>query len=135
MNTNVEEMAQRCPGARVVTTGWLDNYELVFRTHADIQPKAGSRCHGVIWDIGIDDLFALDCLEGYPNYYIRFNVLANTAQGMLPVMVYQMADDRYIAPPSINYYTMLQQGYRTHNLPMHQLISTDDEPSVLDFPH
>ena len=74
MNTNLDEMARRCPGSTSLGSAWIDDYELCFRTHCDIEHKPGARTYGVLWDINLDNLRALDVLEGYPHYYTRFDV-------------------------------------------------------------
>lgn len=42
-NLNLMQMAERCPTARVVGTSMLENYQLVFRGVATIEPRQGTR--------------------------------------------------------------------------------------------
>ena len=51
MNTNLEQMARRCPGAVCLGAAWINNYQFEFRHHADIQKQPGAVCHGVLWEI------------------------------------------------------------------------------------
>jgi hypothetical protein len=74
MNTNLTQMAARCPGAVCLGPAWINNYALVFRHFADIEPEVDSYCDGVLWEITDDNLVALDALEGYPYHYTRFSV-------------------------------------------------------------
>jgi len=121
MNTNATEMARRCPTSVMIGRGWLENYSLVFRTYADIEPAPEGRCWGVIWELGESDLKALDQLEGYPYHYTRFSVVAHTEFGPEVCLVYQMVDQDYYAGPSAGYLSCIQEGYRTHGVPQDQL--------------
>ena len=99
MNTNVDEMARRCPGSTSLGAAWIDNYELCFRTHCDIEKKPGSITYGVLWDINLDNLRALDRLEGYPHYYTRFNVKVKQGNVWYYALVYQMNNQHWLADP------------------------------------
>ena len=41
-NLSVSQMAYRCPEAKIVGTGKINDYKLVFRYHADIEKSVGS---------------------------------------------------------------------------------------------
>jgi hypothetical protein len=51
MNTNLDQMAARCPGAVCLGPAWIMDYALVFRYCADIEPAVGNWCDGVLWEI------------------------------------------------------------------------------------
>ena len=89
MNTNLDGMSGRCPTAVCLGPAWIDGYEFVFRTHADIAKSPGSVCHGVLWDITKEDLQSLDMLEGYPYYYTRFRVRVNLGDHFVYALTYQ----------------------------------------------
>ena len=124
MNTNLEQMAGRCPGAVSLGPAWLDDYEFVFRTHADIARSPGSICYGVLWDITPTHLKALDALEGYPYHYTRFSVVVNTDRGSDTALVYQMVDQSFEQPPSNHYFNTVYEGYEQNSVDTHQLIET-----------
>jgi gamma-glutamylcyclotransferase (GGCT)/AIG2-like uncharacterized protein YtfP len=124
MNTNLEQMAARCPGAVCLGPAWITDYALVFRYFADIEPAAGNWCDGVLWEITDDNLSALDRLEGYPWHYTRFTVVVHTDRGSDTALVYQMTDQSYEQPPSGHYYRMVAEGYEQNSVPTDQLVAT-----------
>jgi gamma-glutamylcyclotransferase (GGCT)/AIG2-like uncharacterized protein YtfP len=124
MNTNLDEMAARCPGAVCLGPAWITDYALVFRHFADIEPEAGNWCDGVLWEITDDNLQALDRLEGYPYHYTRFTVVVHTDRGSDTALVYQMNDQSYEQPPSGHYFRMVAEGYEQNGVPVDQLITT-----------
>lgn len=121
MNTNLTEMARRCPTAKCIGPAWIDDYEFVFRTHADIEKSPGSQCYGVLWDISKKDLKALDSLEGFPFYYTRFRVRVNTGDSFVYAITYQMNDQTYIHDPGCGYLEMVQEGYQQNGVPTNQI--------------
>lgn len=124
MNTNLEQMAARCPGAVCLGPAWITDYALVFRHFADIEPAASTWCDGVLWEITDANLAALDRLEGYPWHYTRFSVLVHTDRGSDTALVYQMVDQSFEQAPSYHYYNMVSEGYAQNNVPVDQLTST-----------
>ena len=122
MNTNLTQMAARCPGAVCLGPAWIDNYALVFRHFADIEPEVDSYCDGVLWEITDNNLVALDALEGYPYHYTRFSVVVNTDRGSDTALVYQMVDQSFEQPPSNHYFNTVYEGYEQNNVDTHQLI-------------
>jgi gamma-glutamylcyclotransferase (GGCT)/AIG2-like uncharacterized protein YtfP len=122
MNTNLTQMAARCPGAVCLGPAWIDNYALVFRHFADIEPEVDSYCDGVLWEITEDNLAALDQLEGYPYHYTRFSVVVNTDRGADTALVYQMVDQSFEQPPSNQYFNTVYEGYAQNSVDTHQLI-------------
>jgi gamma-glutamylcyclotransferase (GGCT)/AIG2-like uncharacterized protein YtfP len=124
MNTNLTQMSARCPGAVCLGPAWIDNYALVFRHFADIEPEVDSYCDGVLWEITEDNLRALDQLEGYPYHYTRFSVVVNTDRGADTALVYQMVDQSFEQPPSNHYFNTVYEGYAQNSVDTHQLIET-----------
>ena len=121
MNTNLDEMARRCPGATSLGPAWIDNHELCFRTHCDVAYNRGSKVHGVLWDINVDNLRALDALEGYPHYYTRFDVQVHQGRIRHNALVYQMNDQNWLAQPSQFYLECVREGYTQNNVPQEQI--------------
>lgn len=121
MNTNLDQMTVRCPNAVCLGSAWVDNYKLVFRTHADIEKSPGSVCHGVLWEITPDCLRSLDMLEGYPYYYSRFKIKIQTVAGTVKSLVYQMNDQNYVQEPGNSYLSMITEGYKQNGVPLTQI--------------
>jgi len=121
MNTNLAEMASRCPGAVNLGPAQIEGYEFVFRTHADIAAKKDAVCQGVLWEIDDDNLDALDMLEGYPTYYTRFSVAVTTETSTTVALVYQMNNQQSVKMPYISYLDMVTEGYQENNISCDQL--------------
>jgi gamma-glutamylcyclotransferase (GGCT)/AIG2-like uncharacterized protein YtfP len=121
MNTNLDEMARRCPGAKSHGAAWVNDYQLIFRTHADIAESPGNVCYGVLWDIDEKHLQALDALEGYPYYYTRFLVKVNTGDYFVFALTYQMTDQSHMQEPGVGYLETVTEGYRQNSVPTDQI--------------
>ena len=126
MNTNKEQMSWRCPKAQSLGVAELPEYELAFRTHADIQPVPGSGMEGVLWDITDDCLSALDRLEGYPAYYTRYEVDVFHNNAWKKALVYKM-NATGLEMPSAGYLRMLVEGYSEHGCDLNQLYAAVDD--------
>ena len=72
-NMVAEQMAYRCPNARLLGTGWLLNHRLEFYLHATVEKtrSKGARVPVAVWEIDEADERSLDRYEGVPNYYVK----------------------------------------------------------------
>jgi len=73
-NLNLEQMAYRCPTAKVVSSTVIDGYKLLFRGYpghavATIEKKNGGTVPALVWGIKPADERALDHYEGWPKFY------------------------------------------------------------------
>jgi hypothetical protein len=132
MNTNIDEMTQRCPRAINLGKCILKDYELKFRHHADIDYKHGSEMEGVLWDITPDCERALDCLEGYPYYYDKIEVIVDPFKlvnnnSHIVAMAYVMTSKGSEQPPSVHYENCLIDGYTSNGLDVEKLTDKIDE--------
>lgn len=116
MNTNVGSMAMRCPQARSLGAAVLPHYRFEFKSFATVVPKMDDQVHGVLWEITDDCEKALDRLEGYPIYYSKINVWVEHEGKMTPCMTYLMYPEEELNYPSPSYVTMLEEGYRAHEI-------------------
>jgi hypothetical protein len=127
MNTNIDEMTQRCPGAINLGKCMLKGFELKFRHHADIDQVAGSEMEGVLWDITPSCERALDSLEGYPFYYDKIEVVViqdkpnSNGHTHSLAMAYVMTSKGAEHPPSIHYEQCLIDGYTSNGLDVEKL--------------
>lgn len=118
---NVAQMARRCPNAKLVGTATLNDYKLVFRVNATIEPEPGSQVPVLVWKISDRDEASLDRYEGFPKYYYKEFITA-TVTGLrtgrtkdLECMVYIMDIDglgRDVTPPTVEYYHTIKDGYK-----------------------
>lgn len=124
MNTNAQEMAQRCPGAVAFGRAQLLGHRFRFARHADVQVDRNSWVEGVLWDITEQCLDRLDQLEGYPYYYGR-KLAAVECQGQRhQALVYFMQPGHRSQPPSIPYFDTVSQGYQEFGVPVQQLLQS-----------
>ena len=124
-NINLEQMQYRCPQARVLGTGWLNGYRLVFRGSgvASVIPAPGERTPVLLWEITEECEKALDRYEGYPNLYRKETLTVETADGKENAMLY-VINKPYAnipRPPWPYYYATIREGYEACNLPIRYL--------------
>ena len=113
-NLSVDQMAFRCPEARIVGKAILKGWKLVFRTHADIEPCEGSEIPVLVWEINPLDERSLDRYEGYPFYYIKkdLEVAMSDTGETVTAMAYVMTRGRKASvPPAKHYYDVIAEGY------------------------
>lgn len=116
-NLNLKQMAWRCPTAKIVGTGVLKDYELLFRgssyaAFATVEPKEGASVPVVIWEIGKEDEKSLDRYEGYPKFYGKEFIPVETKHGTESIMVYIMNEGQKIGNPSKFYLNTIMEGYK-----------------------
>ena len=116
-NLNVSQMSVRCPTAIPIGTTILEDWRLVFHTHLNIEVAPGHNAPAVVWEIEDGDEQALDCYEGYPDYYIKrvVSVWVHMFGGGLKrinAMVYIMRYRHWTQmPPTAAYYRIVREGY------------------------
>ena len=90
-NTNIDNMAYRCPKAKVVSSLVLPDYRLVFRGVADIEPANYNQVQGVLWDITSECENSLDIFEGVASGLYRKEYFCIKIGGKVEeVMFYKM---------------------------------------------
>ena len=121
-----EQLAHRCPGAKLIGTGYLPNHRLEFYLHATVER---TRAHDAkvpiaVWEISKADEVRLDIYEGFPSYYIKAQRKVRMMDGSeLWGMIYLMNSLR-ISPPASEYYDGIETAYM-------KLGFTDDIETVL----
>jgi gamma-glutamylcyclotransferase (GGCT)/AIG2-like uncharacterized protein YtfP len=121
MNTNLGQMAVRCPKAQTLGHAVLPNYEFRFACHADILENDEYQVDGVLWDITDDCLKSLDALEGYPFYYDRKEVTVIHNNKSIKAITYFMLPGNIDSMPSQGYLDMLYEGYKENAVPVAQI--------------
>ena len=128
---NLEQMAFRCPGSKVVCNGLLYGWKLVFNTHADIIPTGNDAnvVPVVVWDIAPEDWKMLDRYEGSPKYYVKEEVETVFADGRVEnCIAYVMADDRKgYEPPYENYFNIILRGCQENHIDVEYLYDALDD--------
>ena len=91
-------------------------YELQFMYHATIEPKQDSEVPVLLWKLSEQDEKRLDVYEGFPKYYrkeiLHFEFQGEETEGM----VYIMNGNKPLQPPSPQYYSIIEQGYKSVGL-------------------
>ena len=124
MNTNVSEMAYRCPGAVSLGHARLVDHVFRFAYHADVEACEGSYVDGVLWEINETQLQSLDQLEGYPNYYDRSALTVMHHGRACQALTYRMQSGHPDVAPSDRYFDLVLEGYQAHNVPTEQLYNS-----------
>ena len=107
-NLNMEQMASRTPFATSEGHMYIDNWRLVFRGVADIEPHKGSRLAVGMWKITKPDEDSLDRYEGVKHGLYR-------KEDILGMMTYRM-NSVEIVPPYEDYFNTILRGYRDFGL-------------------
>ena len=109
-----EQMAVRCPDARLIGTGYISGARLEFYLHATVE-KTGNNRNRVpvaVWEINDADERSLDRYEGYPSYYIKEEWPVHMNDGSeITGMIYLMNMVRN-SPPVNSYYNGIAAAYR-----------------------
>ena len=127
-NLSVEQMAIRCPDAKIAGMAALKDWKLVFKLHADIVPCEGRVVPVLVWEISEKDEKNLDLYEGYPNYYTKrqMGIIMTDLEGKNPrkvnAMVYVMTGTHLtLRMPMRSYYNVLAEGYERFGFNPYQL--------------
>ena len=121
-NLNVGQMRRRCPGATILGTATLKDWELLFRgsktgSFLTIGEKEGGRVPVAVWVVTPADEAALDRYEGYPRFYykkeirIQFRGIVTGRRRTVTAFVYIMHEDRPIGIPTTFYMQTCLEGY------------------------
>lgn len=95
-NLNLKQMKYRCPTAKLIGKGVVENYELQFKgmphcSYATIAPCIGKSVPVALWELQPRDEKLLDRYEGYPSHYFKQDLPVKLNNGLeLTAMVYIM---------------------------------------------
>ena len=117
-NLNLEQMANRCPTAKVVGNSKINGYRLLFTgAHAGavatIEPFKGESAPVLAWEITPADEAALDRYEGWPFLYRKETIKVRLNGKTVQAMVYIMNEGRPLGQPSCYYYSTILDGYKS----------------------
>jgi gamma-glutamylcyclotransferase (GGCT)/AIG2-like uncharacterized protein YtfP len=123
-NLNLEQMAARCPTARVVGASELTGRRLLFRgAHAGavatVERHKGGAVPVLVWEITPADEAALDRYEGFPFLYrkerVRVRLDGKSITAMIYIMNVEMPVGAYrpLGQPGPHYYTTILDGYKS----------------------
>ena len=148
-NLHPPQMAERCPGSRVLHPGVLKGYRLAFSGYstrweggvATIVAEPASEVQGVLYDLTEEDQRNLDRFEGFPTVYARLQVKVEGRDGILhSAMTYQKQNTGATAP-SLRYFHQIWRAYRAFQLDEAVLLKAVEDslegntPGVPETPH
>ena len=128
-NLNLEQMARRCPTAKVIGAGEIRDHELLFRGYresavATVEPKKGASVPVLIWEIGPEDERNLDIYEGHPRLYGKVNLEVQMENGSESIMAYTMNEGHEIGIPSVHYLETITTGYLEAGFDVNRLLES-----------
>ena len=125
-----EQMAYRCPDAKLIGTGYISGARLEFYLHATVE-KTGdmrNRVPVAVWEINARDEKNLDRYEGFPSYYLKETWPVHMSDGSeIEGMIYIMNMIRQ-SPPAHQYYDGIENAYR--KLGLRSQINTVLKPAL-----
>lgn len=86
-NLNVEQMKRRCPDAKILSAGYIENHRLAFTcaggsgSYLTIEDFKGGVVPVVIWTVSAQDERNLDRYEGFPTFYRKENITVMLPDG------------------------------------------------------
>ncbi len=122
-NMHPRQMAERCPGSRIVSVAKLHDHRLVFSGHnarwgggvATIREACRSKVVGVLWRLSPANLNRLDMFEGFPYVYDRVAVRVETSSRR-PIWCHTYVKNEFgVEPdtsPSAAYLDVILGGYQ-----------------------
>ena len=116
-NLHTDQMARRCPGAKVIGTASLKDYQLLFRggrygAVATVEPCKGKSVPVLLWGITEANERSLDIYEGWPRLYRKEYVPVTVDSKQRMAMMYVMTDGRELGEPNPGYYATIAHGYK-----------------------
>ena len=122
-NLHIEQMAHRCPTAKVAGASSLKGLRLLFRgghggAVATVEAYEGGSVPVLAWEITAADEAALDRYEGFPYLYRKEKVKITLNGKRRTAMVYIMNSEgrggeyRPLNQPGVGYYTTILEGYK-----------------------
>lgn len=132
-NLNITQMRSRCPSARIIGTGEIPGYRLLFKgsrtgSYLTIEPCEGASVPVAAWEISKADERALDRYEGCPTFYYKKELrlpIKGIRTGLVRdrnVFVYIMHEERAFGLPTRFYVDVCLEGYRDFGFDRNRLV-------------
>lgn len=120
-NMNLKQMARRCPNAKVVGKGVIQDNKLVFayKGVATMIPEAGQCVPVVLWEITRACEASLDIYEGYPKLYRKENFAVRMENGMVELAMAYIMNKPYsdiLETPTDLYRQTIIEGYNDNGI-------------------
>lgn len=124
-NLSATQLQSRVGKTRVVGSGLLRGYDLVFSGRSSVRKGATAsvvksrwgHVPGVVFMLSELQLRRLDTFEGHPTHYQRRDVkILLDAGGVVDAVTYARPEGTPIGKPSMDYFLDVLRGYRDHML-------------------
>ena len=117
-NMNEEQMKKRCPQSELMGIGWLKDYKLMFKTHANVTPSNGDKVPVMLWKISEKDEKSLDSWEGvYSGSYVKRELEVEYEGEKIKALFYIMNEEnKPNLLPTADYFNLIYSGYKKFNL-------------------
>ena len=123
-NLNTMQMRMRCPTAKIIGTGRIWDYRLLFKgsktgSYLTIEPAEGYSVPVAVWEVTPIDEVSLDRYEGFPRFYyktemtVKVTGIRSGAKSRRTGFVYIMDESRNAGTPRRYYMDVCRQGYKT----------------------
>ena len=115
-NLSEDQMKWRCPQCKLIETGWLNDWRLMFKgelpySYATVEEWEGYKVPVAIYEITAADERRLDRYEGYPKHYKKLEVEVETAAGKVKGLMYVKPEEERLNPPDSHYYAAIYLAY------------------------
>jgi len=119
-------MSKLAPNARKIGVARLPNYRLAFTRRstrwkagvADVVPCQGLSVFGVLYEIDLDEVLAMDRKEGAPRAYRRTDITTLVNYEPVSAMTYTVTEpNAHELPPNADYFSQILQGAEENSLP------------------
>lgn len=130
-NMSVDMMAARCPDAKLVGTGTLKDFRLMFKgelpsSYGTIEPWAGFEVPFVLWTITMRDEDSLDRYESYPRVYQKHTATVTVNGRTFNAMYYSKPETERVNPACDHYVNVLWEAYEYFGFDLNILIRARD---------
>ena len=110
-NLSHDQMKCRCPAAKPLTSSFIPDYTLAFKSVANIIASPQNKVPVGVYSITEACETALDCFESYPNLYTKKYLKLKLFDDQVLVMTYVMKKKYGFGNPSDAYYRVIGEGY------------------------
>ena len=122
-NMSTEQMAIRCPRAKVIGTGVLKDWRLMFKgvaplSYATIEKWEGYQVPFVLWELTRRNEMRLDLYEGYPGHYHKDYIEAEVNGEKYQAMFYAKDASEAVDICDTHYYVVLAEAYEKFGFDM-----------------
>ena len=125
-NMDTDQMARRCPGARVSGRALLSEHRLVFRGPSkkrgggvlSVDTNPSTTVEGLLYEVSEAHLDALDRFEGAPEWYKRVTRMVTSLDGatLKEAVIYRLPESVREMPPTTAYVAQVSAAFATLNL-------------------